>query len=326
MGPFLCAAWAIGLGACDPASAPTPGAEGCPASPDCSDKTPDGLEFRGAGGGAVRPTAAGGVQTIAAHLPAGAEAADEPFERPFEADASAPFRLEAVEPPEVTVAAEEPGRGELRLYDEETGELFDAIALRATAIEHIAIRSVAYPRADREAQSVRYRAPGEALIRAVPLGPEELADEGVDLDAGAGLDLEREARYRFRIHVRERGEHEIRARSSAGEEYANTAHTADSADAIEKPGMAEAGARALEVGVTERVCFVARYEGDPVAGLSWAFETDLSASIGEVENAPRCAEVTAAEPEEGELRASAGGEEKTIDVTAAPAEVPPRSE
>ena len=121
--PFVAAVFLL---SCD-----TPGERAqtgeCPAGEECSELTPDGLYFRGppvAGLEAgLRVTAAEGTQTVTALIGEGEDR--EPFDHPFAASIDEPFELGSVDAPSLELVAEDAGSANLRLADEETGELFD---------------------------------------------------------------------------------------------------------------------------------------------------------------------------------------------------------
>lgn len=292
----------------------------CPEGEECSDLTPDGLYFRGPAVGGIEAglhiTASGGAQSVTALIDEGDERV--PFEEPFAATVEEPFSLGTVDAPSVEIVAESEGESDLRIVEDETGELFDVVEVSAADIDRTEVGAHPYSGDD----PALYYAEGEPQVVAklYSSGDSRLVDEGIELSTDVGADVEAQAWDIFSLQDLELGENEITITSSAGDTYQHTIEAVDSIDEIEMSLLFDDDIDVEDIpveiaaGESGLLCFIGRNSGDAVLGLEWSYDVQGPIEAAQSESIRRCANVTGVEAGEGQLIASAAGEEIQIDV------------
>ena len=299
----------------------------CPADETCSDQTPHGLWFRGAGitGGDLLPpaisgTAIGGVQTITLDD----VATGAPLAVPWRAELRDALVVERQEGPRVIVKGVAEGLTSLRIVDPATGALHDRHGVSARAVT-----------------AVTARAGGELLLGQWLVG-DPASDQpplwiaGADIDAGIALESsgERVVDEQLTVALAEPGGASLErlawdrvvVRGASGGTVALTVSAGTLRDQRVELTVVDAidgvvdgfrfASEPTRVGQTSSYCFEGRRGDRVVVGLGWTFTVEGPA----VEHSRRtnCVNVQANAPGRVTLTATAAGHsvQRIVDVIA----------
>lgn len=261
--------------------------------------------------------AVGGTQTVTALIDEDGER--RAFDHPFDATAKDGVRIASVDAPEVEIVAEAAGTTELRLVDEDTGELFDMVGVSAAEIDSASVAPSGYDGSD----SPVFFASGtsQVVVSLRSEAEDALVDEGMELSAAAGADVEGRAWDTFVLENLEVGENSLTITTSAGDSHEEVIEAVDTIDGIDRTLLwdddePDSEQRAVELDVDQiiSICFAGVYEGDPVVGLDWSYELEGPIALANQDDPGRCAHVHGESAGEGTLTASAEGESLAVQI------------
>jgi hypothetical protein len=295
----------------------------CPLDETCSDETPEGLLFYGAGlagsflstDAGIKTLATGGTQTI--EVVRNATSSDlGPFDAATE---GAGWSVAETAPPEVVVAGDKQGAGILRILDPATGELFDAVDVLALDADGATAHANSFPFVEARPWALMTGAAREVYV-ALSAGDERLVDQSMLLEADDATEVSQIGWDRLALRRDEAGIATVHATLGSGAVHDLAVAFVGAIDALAVSEGTEP--QPIEVGHAAIVCFEGRAGDTAVRGVELTYRTEGAAiELSEgTELWLGCPVVEGIEPGTARLIAEGHGRSHELDIEVVPAD------